>query len=244
LILPYVEQGIQITSFKASTTPGGGIPNPNVSIPIVPNPQPVDIFLCPSRRTKQVGPKDDYAGVYTDSIAHWDPFTGAATGGNGDLDLIMGQAAVIHFKPIVNNGNVRLSDVTSGSGTSTTLLLGHKLMDPANYLAINGNNDLGFADYFAKSGQYEHMRWTDANDGGNLNAPADHGYIQDTKGIDANHMGGPHYNGAPVVYADGSVRMYPYLYISPTAYNGIGFTDIATFQALWVYNRSFTMTPP
>ena len=44
--------------------------------------------------------------------------------------------------------------------------------------------------------------------------------------------------GLDVVYADASVRQYPYLYSTG------GFTDDATFQLLWCYNRVTVIDPP
>ena len=79
------------------------------------------------------------------------------------------------------------------------------------------------------------MRWADSN------SHTLHGYIQDANGTDNNHQGGPHAGSSPVLYADGSVRGYPYLYVSPTPGN---FTDDATWQGLWCYNRTFIVTPP
>ncbi len=255
LILPYVEQGLQVKGFNAATAVRYVNPRPPytfitipIPIPVLVNPNgvAVDVFLCPSRRDKSVGPRCDYAGVYDNSIEH------VGSSGNGDLDLILGRmpgytnynAGNLHS--IVNNAGVNLAEVTGGAGTANVLLLGHKLMDPKNYTnpipSSGSTNDLGFVDYAIKSGHYDHMRWTDANDGGTIGGGSNlHGYIQDRTGIDQNHMGGAHPTGAPVVYADGSVRQYPYLYVSP---NNPGFTDDATFQALWCYNRPFPVSPP
>ncbi len=50
-------------------------------------------------------------------------------------------------------------------------------------------------------------------------------------------MGGPHTSGSPVLYADGSVRMFTYSYT-----NG-GLSNDATWQALWAYNRKIVVSP-
>ncbi len=116
-----------------------------------------------------------------------------------------------------------MTSVSNGGGTSNTILLAHKIMAPANYTITNGPNDNGgWAAYV----NLEHMRCADSN-GNTL-----HGYTQDAPNVDVNHMGGPHPNGSPVLYADGSVRSYQYLA------TGGGFSDCATFQLLWAYNRT------
>jgi type II secretory pathway pseudopilin PulG len=222
-ILPYVEQGNLV-----GQTPTG-----------------VDTFLCPGRRTKAIGPKADYAGQFDNSITH-------NGGGQGDLDLIIGVAPAAALKTIVNNANVRSTDVTNGAGMAYSIMLGHKIMQPKDYNNPNSTNDTGWATISSKSysnGTFDHMRWGDANEPSNLTGKNYHGYIHDeTFGApyptDANHMGGPHQYGSPVLYADGSARQYPYLYIAPISANGIGFTDDATWQALWSFNRNFVIPTP
>jgi prepilin-type N-terminal cleavage/methylation domain-containing protein len=227
LLLPFIEQQ---NLYSAMVSASGTTVN-------VGNAVEIPIFLCPSRRSG-VGAKTDYAGVFDDSIQHLGP------SGNGDLDNILGASVAAAQKTIVNNSGVRLSDVTAGGGTSNTLLLGHKVMDPANYNNLSGPNDPGWA-YYSAGNSYDHMRWTDANNG--TPGAGEHGYIKDTAGVDNNHMGGPHASGAPVLYADASVRVYPYLYIAPpVTYNGTTYTlsDDATWQAMWSYNRAFSVAPP
>jgi prepilin-type N-terminal cleavage/methylation domain-containing protein/prepilin-type processing-associated H-X9-DG protein len=225
-ILPYMEQGNLYSTMVNGTTV-----NVNAATPIAG-------FLCPSRRNTQVGAKTDYASVFDDSIQHLGP------SGNGDLDTIMGASVAAAQRTILNNSGVGLTDVTNGAGTSNTLLLGHKVMSTGNYAATNGPNDRGWA-YYSAGNSYDHMRWTDANNG--TPGKGEHGYIQDTINVDNNHMGGPHPNGSPVLYADGSIRIYTYLYVCPpVSYNGTMYTlsDDATWQAMWSYTRGFTVTPP
>ena len=52
-------------------------------------------------------------------------------------------------------------------------------------------------------------------------------------------MGGPHSGGSPVLFADGSVHMYPYGYTDSS-----GLNENAVFQDLWAYNRGEVITPP
>ena len=228
LILPYVEQGNLYSAMVSGTTVKTGAA------------VPVPTFLCPSRRSARVGPKADYAGIFDDSIQH------LGSSGNGDLDIVMGASTAAAQKTILNNLGVRLVDVTNGAGTTNTLLLGHKIMQPANYLNANGPNDPGWA-FVSATNSYDHMRWSDANESNGVAGQGEHGYVQDNASADNNHQGGPHPSGSPVLYADASVRIYPYLYVTPPVrYQGTTYTfsDDATFQALWSYNRSFDVTPP
>jgi prepilin-type N-terminal cleavage/methylation domain-containing protein/prepilin-type processing-associated H-X9-DG protein len=215
-ILPNLEQD---NLFRAITNGTNTNVNPGAAVA-------VKTYLCPSRRGTNIGAKTDYAGIVDNSIEH------KGSSGDGDLDLALGAAAVAGLHTILNNGNVTMAVVTNGGGTSNTLLMGHKVMDPNHYADTNGPNDRGWV-FTNVSAPYDHIRWSDANEPNHL-----HGYIQDKIGVDVNHMGGPHSGGAPVLYADGSVRMYTYLYAAN------GFTDDATWQALWCYNRSFIVTPP
>ena len=206
-ILPYVEEGNAVAASGAVTA------------------IPIKIFLCPTRRTVQVGAKADYSGVFSDSIAH-------LAGGDGDLDYVLGQAAVANLRSILDTPNVTLAAITNGGGTSTTLLLGHKVMQPMDYSNPNSQNDTGGWSSISINNGYDHMRWSDSN-GSTL-----HGYIHDVNNTDLNHMGGPHPNGSPVLWADGSVTVYPYLY------KNNNFTDDATWQLFWAFNRATVVNPP
>lgn len=206
-ILPYIEQG-----------------NQNLAAPTA-----INIFFCPSRRNSSVGAKVDYAGIFDDSIQH------LGSSGQGDLDLPpptgLGPTGVVGLKTILNNSGVTMTKITNGGGTSTTLVLGHKVMQPQNYFNTSGPNDPGWI-YLSATNSYDHMRWSDSNNS------TEHGYIPDSETVDNNHMGGPHPGGAPVLYADGSVRVYPYLYSTG------GFSDDATWQLMWCFNRVTPIAPP
>ena len=67
------------------------------------------------------------------------------------------------------------------------------------------------------------------------------GYAQDSDTADENHHGGPHPNGSPVLYADGSVRMYAY---GATDASNPSFNNVKVFQALWAYDRGLNVLPP
>jgi prepilin-type N-terminal cleavage/methylation domain-containing protein len=181
----------------------------------------VKSFICPARRDTSVGGRIDYAGTYNPGLTEGS-ITDFGLGGSN--------------KSVLNTPNVTLTVVTNLSGTSSTLLLGHKILQPNNY---NGGStkDYGYANTLVAQNGYDHMRWADKFGGG---AVAGHGMVQDTAGVDENHFGGSHTNGSPMLWADGAVRMYPYMY---TASSSQSYTsnDDALFQAYWAFNRGYTV---
>ncbi|WP_390888687.1 DUF1559 family PulG-like putative transporter [Frigoriglobus tundricola] len=203
-ILPTIEQGNQYTTI---VTNGGG---QSVA-------QPVKIFLCPSRRSSSSGAVIDYAAAFSYSL---------------NIGAVTNYVSNPGNRAILNTSKTTLTTVTGGAGTSSTLLLAHKVMRPANYVG-GGNNDTGYATppYSA-----DHMRYVDNGASG---SNAGLGYVQDGPNVDENHMGGPHSGGSPVLFADGSVRQYQYGYTDSS-----GMNDDAVFQSLWSYNRSYLVTPP
>jgi prepilin-type N-terminal cleavage/methylation domain-containing protein len=222
------------------------------------------VLLCPSRGNRPGG-KNDYCGAYTESIRDASPSgAGALYNGAGVTATINGaninpeQYSSI-LDPLDPNNNpissynnpswtgpingipqgVTLVMISNGAGSSNTLLLAHSILDP-NFYNGGGPNDTGWASTNANGGGWPNMRWTDANSG------ADHGYIPDVIGCDANHMGGPHPGGSPVVYADGTVRNYDYLYTccGVVAATSSEANDDAIWQLLWSYNRAEEIPPP
>jgi len=179
--------------------------------------QPVKTFICPSRRSTSVGAVDDYAAARNPQSAA------------GGLLSILGDGQ-----------SCTLSQVTNGNGTSNTLLLAHKLMNPSKYMSPSaGNHDTNFADNTwgaGDGGTSDHIRYVDGGGGG---CESGIGYMQDNSCVaDYNHMGGPHPGASPVVYADGSVRQYTY------GYNPTGAGDWQTFAMLWAWNMSAVIPPP
>ena len=181
------------------------------------NYQPVKIFLCPSRRTTQVGAKIDYAGAYN--------------GGIEGYMISSYQGSASNSRSILNTYGTTMTVITTQAGTSNTLLLAHKIIQPQHYLGGSGT-DPGYTN----TSTYDHMRWADGGGGGSSGGK---GYIQDNNNCDENHFGGPHPSGSPVLWGDGTVRMYTYQYVDST-----GYPDDAVFQAFWAFNRSWTQTPP
>jgi prepilin-type N-terminal cleavage/methylation domain-containing protein/prepilin-type processing-associated H-X9-DG protein len=178
---------------------------------------PVKSFLCPGRRDPSVGARIDYAGAYNAGISEY--------------MITSYQGNAWQAKSILNTQGTNLAVITSMSGTSNTLLLAHKIMSPNNYQGSSGT-DPGYVYTYT----YDHMRWCDGYAGG---SNAGRGYWRDDPNVDENHLGGPHTAGSPVLWADGSVSMYPYGYVDAT-----GYPDDAVFQAFWDYTRSYTVTAP
>jgi prepilin-type N-terminal cleavage/methylation domain-containing protein/prepilin-type processing-associated H-X9-DG protein len=179
---------------------------------------PVKTFLCPSRRGTEAGARIDYAGAYNPGLqeASVANYVSEASG----------------YSSILNTPGVSLAVVTNLAGTSNTLLLAHKILRPSNYEGGSGT-DTGWVN----TNTFDHMRWCDQYAGG---SNAARGYFQDDNNVDENHHGGPHSAGSPVLWADGSVRMYSYGYTDPSQ----GWNDDAVWQALWAFNRSVSLAAP
>jgi prepilin-type N-terminal cleavage/methylation domain-containing protein/prepilin-type processing-associated H-X9-DG protein len=212
---------------QANATPGTSLP----------------LLLCPSRGARPGG-KNDYCGAISHSISNtgssgagalYNPSNGAKATVGGVSVTCATYAAILD--PLGGLKGVKHNLISAGS--SNTLLLAHSILDPSHYRG-GGENDAGWDQTFQTSGEVPNMRWADANAG------EDHGYIHDSHAADENHMGGPHPNSSPVLYADGSVRNYAYLYslsdvVPATSAES---ADCAVWQLLWSYNRIEVIPPP
>jgi prepilin-type N-terminal cleavage/methylation domain-containing protein len=165
-ILPYVEQGNQDPT----------------------NPQPVKLFLCPSRRGTEAGPKSDYAAaMHPTELAGngWQSILGGPLGGD--------------------TGGVSLTQITDADGSSNTLLLAHRAMAPASYFGsgplehdpswAGGEYLLGIINVVSYSAFQRDPRF----------------FVRDVNaaGI-SNYLGSPHPDVMPSLFADGSVRNLSY----------------------------------
>jgi prepilin-type N-terminal cleavage/methylation domain-containing protein len=203
----------------------------------------IPVLLCPTRGNRPGG-KNDYAGAYSASISNSAGGAGALNGGTIDGVVVNAASYSSILDPIglpqpTTNG-VTLTVVSGGAGSSNTLLLAHSLLDPKFYNG-GGTEDAGWDQTNASATPcYCNMRWTDANGG------PDHGYIHDSQGVDEHHLGGPHIGSSPVLYADGTVRSYPYLYVccNAVAATAAEAADTAVWQSLWAYNRVENTQPP
>jgi prepilin-type N-terminal cleavage/methylation domain-containing protein len=217
-ILSYIEAGADINN--TSTT--------------------IPLLLCPSRGSRPGG-KNDYCGAYSASISNSSGGVGALNGGSINGVKVDSDEYASILDPLDKIG-VTLAMVSSGPGTSNVLLLAHGILDPSCYTGNPASsNDVGWVQTCSDSGgHFPNMRWTDANNG------ADHGYIHDSQGVDENHMGGPHTGSSPVVYADGTVRAYTYMYVccNAVAATSSEAADTAVWQELWAYNRGENVQPP
>jgi prepilin-type processing-associated H-X9-DG protein len=218
-LLPNLEQG---NMYSVIASPSGALSG---TIPTT----GINTYICPGRRspTSVSLPKTDYGFSRMSSLST----------GNG---LAAG------YHNILGNKGVTMTAVTNGAGTSNTLLLAHKIMSPSNYFNTSGDSpwDIGF---IAGYGASDHMRFTDdgANQSGNLHC----GYCQDSSPLDENHMGGPHTSGSPVLWGDGSVRLYTYRYVPPGAIGNGGtdataFPDNYYFQLYWCFDRPDSFGAP
>jgi prepilin-type N-terminal cleavage/methylation domain-containing protein len=220
-ILPFIEQQnlfvlLNVTGNSFSSAIPGVVNNPKAATP-------VKNYICPARRVA-LDPKIDYCGSYN--------------GGVAEAAITNYQTATFANKnqTILNTPRTTLVMITTMAGASNTLLVGHKILQPAHYTA-GSNKDRGYADPTKAQTGYDHMRWCDQFAGG---SNAGRGVFKDDNGVDENHMGGPHTAGCPFLWADGSVKMYPYGYTDPST----NYNDDAVLQALWSFNRNYNVTGP
>ena len=111
MLLPYIEQKNAITGSAGS---------------------PIKIFLCPSRRTISVGPKDDYA------MANQYMCDKLSSGyrsilGNKDLNYYPTYGSAPSG---ITTTPTSLVAVTNAAGTSSTFLLAHKTVLPSHYASV------------------------------------------------------------------------------------------------------------
>jgi prepilin-type N-terminal cleavage/methylation domain-containing protein/prepilin-type processing-associated H-X9-DG protein len=190
-LLPYVEQANNSPSVAA----------------------PVKLFLCPSRRATEVGPRDDYAaGHHPDWWYASHPYSGwySILGGPYFPDHQGGT--------YTNYAGVSLVEVANADGSSNTLLLAHKGLAPRYYAggsppAQNNPKYTTDVTWYAGSG-WEHHR------------DPTRGFRQDSNQVPdmQEYPGSPHSGGMPCLLADGSVRTLSYT------------IDAMAVAQLWAWN--------
>jgi len=179
-MLPNIEQGNMFTA-----VPTNGY-TANTALPAA----PVKTYLCPARGR-----------------------SGIVNGGNS---IPAGQVPLtdyaINWNSFVNDNTTRvsMSQITNANGTSNTILIGEKAMDPNLYSPGNASNwDEGIY-----TGGY----------GGT--GRGDNRIYRDKVGVDfGNTWGSPFEGGCPFLMADGSVRM-----ISYGASGGASFTNALNWK--------------
>jgi prepilin-type N-terminal cleavage/methylation domain-containing protein/prepilin-type processing-associated H-X9-DG protein len=161
---------------------------------------PVSLYLCPSRRGTNVGPRDDYGAGH-----HPDWWWQIYPAYRGWYSILGGPYFSDHRGGIYTNyTGISLADVANRDGTANTLMLAHKGLAPAFYSGGSPpaqNNRSFTTDYnwFAGSG-WEHHR------------DPTQGFHQDNESVPNMQelIGSPHPGSMPCLFADGSVRSIRY----------------------------------
>jgi prepilin-type N-terminal cleavage/methylation domain-containing protein len=180
-------------------------------------PRPVSLFLCPSRRSTSVGPKADYASAWMPEFLTY--FYGEP-GYEGMHSIMGGPDNAMH-----STSGLSLTDV--GDGTSNTLLLGHKAMQPRHYTATASRADDHNWSHVSGGGDYyEFLRnptgWrADRNETGSVST-------------DNFTFGSAHSGSMPSLFADASVRSLSYTLASRTV--TVGGQSLRLLVLLWAFN--------
>jgi prepilin-type N-terminal cleavage/methylation domain-containing protein len=149
------------------------------------SPRAIPIFLCPSRRGSEVGPKDDYAGG-----RNVDDFLA-----NG-WQSVLGGTYVSSAGTIPGLAGVSLNEIVDGS--SNTLLLAHKAMRPSQHFGSSNPNSGDAGGWAGPCWNFEHER-------------DPRSFILDVELPEVErYVGSPHPGAMPSLAADGSVHRLPY----------------------------------
>jgi len=247
-LLPYIEEQ---ALYPALTNQ-----DPNVNLGVYGNPQvplqPVAVYICPSRRGGALTPVGDYGSGW--HPAWYDP----TPGGTGIApDLNFANQSLTDFKSILGatqwttssgrrfqHDGTNLTQVSSADGTSKTLLIAHKGMDPLYYGGGDPwpYNDVGFCFLSPNEVTFgnkntmppgpigptqptEHKRRPYLY-GQDFNSPNPQGYSCST-----DFMAAPHSGGSPCLFADGSGRVLAYT------------IDPYIMMRLWAYNDGSALPP-
>jgi hypothetical protein len=187
-ILPQIEQNNLYTGVKAVVLPAVAPPGPTGNLPGTLSNTPIKTYLCPARNhtpyTTTGGNSPNINGPHTDYAVNYTTFQNSSTW-QGTFVLTM---AVI----------------TTQNGTSNTIMVGEKSMDPTLYSNTNSNN----WDENIYSGGY-------GGTGRNSNV-----ILKDAIGVAyGNDWGSPFTSGCPFGMVDGSVRLINYNFSGSTAFS-------------------------
>src|SRR5262249_27207538 len=149
------------------------------------SPQPIKLFLCPSRRDWSVGPKDDYgAGHHPD---WWFGDQSWSILGGPYVRKPKGGSRIGYF-------GVSLAVVSNRDRSSNPLLLSHKGVAPRFYA---GGSPPAFGHKRTDYTWSEGSHWEHKRDPRSFHYDANNLPMQD-------FMGAPHTSGMPSLFADGS----------------------------------------
>jgi hypothetical protein len=204
-ILPNIEQGNQVPNVA-----GGVHVNYDPTNAAYPA-KTVKLFLCPSRRGTDVGPRADYASGHHPGLFltnNWQSILGGHyfAAGTGVTYPAGGVGAY---------SGTNLGAVTNADGSSNTLLLAHKGMDPKYYsggspaVGTYGTGDEGWA-YTDNHWQFHRCPFGQVQDknGGDATVPTCGTIL--SSGSMYEELGAPHPGAAPCLFADGTVRPLKY----------------------------------
>lgn len=183
-ILPYIEQGNEYNAVVAAcTTNLGGQLNGVAS--------GVKIYLDPSRGQTPVGtPGSNDAN----NIACYGPHTDWAIPAGGspgwNFNCTWNQGGAASYSTV----NITMAGVLGGNGTSNTVFLGEKEMDPGSYNQAACNN------------------WDECVYGGNYGGTQRYSSTiqKDVPGGNGNNWGSPYTSGCPFLFLDGHSTIVNY----------------------------------
>lgn len=189
--------------------------------------KPIALFYCPTRRTINAGTRDDYGAAWFLSVMTWkDPKW----------------HAIIETYSYIG---VPLERVSQLDGTSNTLLLTHKGVDPLFYYSVNGGNGVLDEGWSNATDEYDMGRYPCA-------------MLRDTPGGYSTNvclygspatwtcdmfLTSPHPNSMPSLMADGSVKLLPYSKVFDVAPSDPSPPAETVFLSrLWCYNDGQAIT--
>jgi len=191
-ILPYVEQ-------QAVYNGGGGSSVAQCQINAMS--AGIKTYFCPARGPTRVitggswyGPSGTYGHAQTD-------YAGSSTDAPGG-------GAIVYFNQFgTNSGLISIQTINSGDGTSNTLMVGEKNLNPSALGQFQGDDNEGYTSGW----DYDTQRMTQNG------TP-----LQDKPGVGGTgRFGGPHTSGVMFVFADGSAKSVPFS-IAPATFAALG----------------------
>jgi prepilin-type N-terminal cleavage/methylation domain-containing protein/prepilin-type processing-associated H-X9-DG protein len=196
-LLPFIEQQNQVDAIQPPQVNWGKA-------------APVALYLCPSRRSASAGAKVDYgAGGHPDWAQSWaDQAFGAPH--SGWYSILGG----CHTQRGPNTfAGTTLGAVSNGDGTSNTLLLAHKAVEPRYYYGGNTGRQTGDEPFAFVLDHWLDLRCPFALVREHNGDDPGTGTCYTAAGPGAGMaflLGSPHPGSCPCLFADGSVRRLNY----------------------------------